>query len=136
VNVVERRARQLELAAGLEADRPAAGHVVEADDLAGVDDRLPAEQASHAFEQRADPVRPLIGDGRQVGAAEREFFVLGADLEFGRRAAARLHPRDEVVPRRKRGRVGLVAGHAGRVSGGTSRRQLGGRGRAVQRREE
>ena len=55
-------------------------------------DRLPAE-ALQAFEQRADAVRPVIGDGAQIGAAEDEFLVLGADAP----ALARLGARGEVL---------------------------------------
>ena len=41
-----------------------------------------------ALQQRADAVRPLIGHARQIGAAENEFFVLGADAPRARRLAA------------------------------------------------
>ena len=58
---LERRAGQFELAAGLQRDRAAAGHVIEPDDVAVLDDRLPAEQVLHALEQRADAARALIG---------------------------------------------------------------------------
>ncbi len=40
---LDRRARKLELPAWLKRYRPAAGHVEEADDIAGFDDRLPPE---------------------------------------------------------------------------------------------
>jgi hypothetical protein len=43
VQVFERRAGQLELAAGLQRNRALAGMLGKADDIAGVDDRLPAE---------------------------------------------------------------------------------------------
>ena len=58
VDGLDRRAGQLELAAGLERDRAAAGDVEQADDVAALHDRLPAEQALHALEQRADAARP------------------------------------------------------------------------------
>ena len=58
VHGLERRAGQFELAAGLQRDRAAAGHVDQADDVLALHDRLPAEQALHAVEQRADAARP------------------------------------------------------------------------------
>ena len=63
VHGLDRRARQFELAARLQRDRAAAGDVVEADDVALLHDRLPAEQELHAFEQRADAARALIRHG-------------------------------------------------------------------------
>ena len=61
---LDRRAGQFELAAGLERDRAAAGHVDQADDVAALDDRLPAEQVLHAFEQRADAAPAVVGNRR------------------------------------------------------------------------
>ena len=61
VHGLDRRAGQLELAAGLERDRAAAGHVGEPDDVLALHDRLPAEQVLHAVEQRADAARPAVG---------------------------------------------------------------------------
>ena len=57
----ERRAGQLELAAGLERDRPAAGPVGEADD---VPPSMIGSQPSwpHALEQGGDAARSAIGD--------------------------------------------------------------------------
>ncbi len=99
VHVVERRARQFELPARLERDRAAAGDVEHADDVVALDDRLPAEQMLHAFEQRADAALALIGHRPMVGDREGELLVLGADAEFRLRLAARLEPRDEFVAR-------------------------------------
>ena len=58
-----RRARQFELAAGLQRNRAAAGDVIQPDDVAALHDRLPAEQELHAFEQRADAARALVRHG-------------------------------------------------------------------------
>ncbi len=86
VHGLQGRAAQLELAARFEGDRTSRV-VFERDDAALFDDRLPAE-AGHALQQRADPVRPVIGNPAQIGAAEDEFLVLGADPPgFGRLVA-------------------------------------------------
>ena len=58
VQGLDRRAGELELAAGLERDRAAAVGAGEADDMAVIDDRLPAEPRLHAFEQVADAAAP------------------------------------------------------------------------------
>src|SRR4051794_41285837 len=58
---LHRRARQFELAARLERNRAAARHVIQADDIALLHDRLPAEQELHAVEQRADAAHALDG---------------------------------------------------------------------------
>jgi len=77
VEIIERRARELELSAGLERDRPAtiAG---EADDVVAIEHGLPAE-AAQAFEKGADPIRSFVRHRAQIGAAENEFLVLRAD---------------------------------------------------------
>ena len=84
----QRRAGELELAAGLERDRAAADRVGEPDDVVGVEDRLPAEERLHAFEQRADAARPVIGHRRVAVLVEAELLVLGADPPFVARLAA------------------------------------------------
>ena len=58
VDGLERRAGELELAAGLERDRAAADRVGEADDVAAVEDRVPAEEAFHRLEQPRMPRGP------------------------------------------------------------------------------
>ena len=95
----DRRAGQLELAAGLERDRAAAGHVGQADDVRPLHDRLPAEQRLHAFEQRADAARAVIGHRLVAGEREGELLVLGADPELLGRLLAGGEPRDELVAR-------------------------------------
>ena len=87
VHGLDRRAGQLELAARLERDRAAAGHVEQADDVAVLDDRLPAEQMLHAFEQRADAAAAVIGNRAVALDREGEFLVLGADAELRLRLA-------------------------------------------------
>jgi hypothetical protein len=105
--------RQLELSAGLQRDRTAAGDIVEADDVLALHDRLPAQQELHAFQQGANPARTLIGDRIVAMNGEREFFVLGADAPLRLRLAARLEPGDEFVAPFHRRHVDLVTGHAG-----------------------
>src|SRR5579863_6322639 len=114
MDIGERRARQFELAAGFERDR-AAGGIEEADDMAGFDDRFPAELRLHAFEERADAavaVAPVIRRGLKVGLIERQFLMFGADAEFGGRLGPGLNPSDELVARRYGRRIGNVAGHS------------------------
>ena len=60
---------------------------VSAIDVAVLQHRLPAE-AGHRLQQRANAVRPLIGHPLQIGAAEDEFLVLGADPPSRRRLVA------------------------------------------------
>ena len=129
---LDRRAGKLELAARLERDRAAAGDVEQADDIAVLDDRLPAEQVLHAFEQRADAAAPVIGDRAVALDREHELLVLGADAELRLRLAARLEPRDQLVARFDRRHVDLVASHAGvpaeraaTIHGGCEGGQLG-----------
>ena len=113
VHGLDRRARQLELAARLERDGAAAGDVEQADDVAVLDDRLPAEQVLHALEQRADARAALIGHRPVAVDREGELLVLGADAEFRLRLDARFEPRDEFVARFDRRHVDLVTSHAG-----------------------
>ncbi len=113
VHGLDRRAGQLELAAGLERDRPAAGHVEHADDVAVLHDRLPAEQELHALEQRADAAPALVGNRPVAFDREGEFLVLGADPIVRLRLAAFLEPRDELVARLDRRHIDLVTSHFG-----------------------
>ena len=62
VQRLERRARQLELAAGLERDAGAVA--LQRNRVVAFGDRLPAE-ARHALQHGADAVRPVIGQGLQ-----------------------------------------------------------------------
>ena len=105
------RAGELELAAGLERDGAAADRVGEADDVALVEDRMPAEEEFHGLEQPLDAARAVIGDRRQIIDAEAEFLVLGADPPAIRRLAALFDRRDKLVARFDRRRIGSVAGH-------------------------
>ena len=117
---LDRRARELELAAGLERDRAAAGHVGKADDVRPLHDRVPAEQHLHPLEQPADAAAALVGHRLVTLDREGEFFVLGADAELRRRLGSLGEPRNEVVARLHRRHVDLIAGHA------AFRRQKGG----------
>ena len=108
-----RRARKLELSAGLERDRATAGDVEQADDVAVLDDRLPAQKVLHAFEQRTDTAAPLIGDRIVAGDREHELLVLGPDAELRLRLHPCLEPRDELFARFDRRHVDLVTSHKG-----------------------
>ncbi len=111
VHVLDRRAGELELSAGLERDRAAAGDVVEADDVALLHDRLPAEQELHALEQRANAARTFVRHRPVAFECERRLLVLGAHAEFGRVLAAGLEPRDELVTRLQWRHIDLVSRH-------------------------
>ena len=82
----ERRAAQFELPARFERDRTTASFA-SAITLPFSSTGFPAE-AGHALEQRTDAVRSLIRHPLQIGAAEDEFFVFGADAPRARRLAA------------------------------------------------
>jgi HflK protein len=98
VQVFQRRAGQLELAAGLQRDiaHPLA---FQPDQIAALLDGLPAETL-HAFEDRANAVLAVIGDGRMVLQAEGKFFVLGADAPVRFRLVAALQRPDQIVAAR------------------------------------
>src|SRR5437879_5323355 len=89
---LDRRARQFELSAGFQRNRAAARDIVQSDDVAALQDRLPAEQELHAFQQRADAACALVSDGMMALKRERRFFVFGADPEFGNRLRAGFQP--------------------------------------------
>ena len=108
---LDRRAGQLELPARLQRDRPAPGHVGEADDVRPVHDRFPAEQMLHADEQCADRALPIIGHGIVPPGGEGELLVLGADPELRLRLRPLLEPCDEFVARFDRRQVHNVTGH-------------------------
>src|SRR3982074_2965311 len=82
VHALDRRARKLELAAWLERNRAAAGHLEQTDYVAVLDDRLPAEQILHAFEQRADAAAAIIGDRAMTLDREHELLVLGTEAKL------------------------------------------------------
>ena len=108
---LQRRAGELELAARLERDRAAAGHVGKADDVRPVHDRLPAEQMLHADEQRADRAAAFVGDRLVRVGRERELLVLGPGPPLRLRFRAFGEPRDELVARFDRRQVDNVTGH-------------------------
>ena len=113
VDGLDRGARKLELAARLERDRAAAGRVEQADDVAVLDDRLPAEQVKHAFEQCADAARaPHRAPARRPSSVKANFScsVPMRKRDFG---LAPCEPRDQLVARLDRRHVDLVTGHAG-----------------------
>ncbi len=129
VHGLDRRARQFELAAGLQRDRAATGDVVKPDDVAALHDRLPAEQKLHAVKQRADPARAFIRHGLMALQRERGFLVLGAEPEFGSRLHARGQPRDQFVARLQRRHIDLVTRHKNSEGGAIRPNAPCGRGR-------
>src|SRR5262249_35718102 len=112
MTVVGGCARQFELAARLEGDRAASGHVEHADDVVTLHDRLPAEQVAHAVEQRVDAALAGIRHWPVISDGEGELLVLGADTELRFWLAARFEPGDELVTRLDGRHVDLVTSHA------------------------
>ncbi len=113
VDRLQRSAGKLELAARLERDRPATGDVEQADDVAVLDDRLPAQQVLHAFQQRTNAAASVVGNRPVTLDRENELLVLRADAELRPRLAARFEPRDQLVAGFDRCHVDLVTRHAG-----------------------
>ncbi len=99
VHVLEGRAGQFELAAGLEADRAALRAVLaaERDDVALLRDRIPAEAVLEPLEQRADAAFAFIRDRVMSVRIEAELLVLGADAPFVRGLGTLLEISDELV---------------------------------------
>ena len=77
----ERRAGKLQLSARLEADDSALGTsgALQRDDVAALNDAVPAESALHAFEQSADAAIAVVRNRRVTQPVEAELLVLGAD---------------------------------------------------------
>src|SRR6266700_5766901 len=92
---------------------PPPGDVEQADDVAGFDDRFPAEQHLHALEQRADAALAVIRNRRMSIAREGEFLVLGSEPKARLRPDALLEPAHEIVARLDGRHVDLIASHAG-----------------------
>ena len=107
------RAREFELAAGLERDGAAAGDVEQADNVRPFHDRFPAEQMLHALEQRADAARPLIGHRTMALQREGELLVLGAEPELRFGFDALREPMHQIVAPLDRRQVDLITRHAG-----------------------
>src|SRR5438477_6220183 len=111
MNGLERRARQFELAAGLERNRATTGNVIKADDVAALHDRLPAEQQLHALKQRLDAAVAFVRNGVVATERERRLLVLGADAKLFFWFFTARNPGDELVARLERCRIGLITGH-------------------------
>ena len=77
VDVLQRRARQLDLTARLQRHRAVAA-IGQRDQLAILEDWFPAE-AGQAPQHRADALRPVVGQRAIVLQPVGEFLVLGAD---------------------------------------------------------
>ena len=94
VQILERRAGELELAGGFEADR--AVRAAQGDDLAAFLDRFPAEFL-HVEQDVADAARLVIGGRAVVRTVEDELLVLGADPPVGLGFLAIEKRRDQLV---------------------------------------
>ena len=106
-----RRAGKLELAAGLQRDRALAGRLDKADDVALVEDRIPAERLLHALQQRADAAFAAIGNGRVAVDIEGKLLVLGADPPLLARLVAFGEIGGQLIDRFDRPEIGRVARH-------------------------
>ncbi len=113
VHRLDRGAGELELAARLERDGAAAGHVIKTDRMVALEDRLPAEQVLHALEKRPDAAPALVGHRRQVLDVERDLLVLGADAPLRLGLHALRDPVHEFALRADRRRIRHIAGHSG-----------------------
>ena len=111
MHVGDRRAGELELAARLDRDR-AAFLRRQTDDVAGIEDRLPAGLATDAFQQRPDAAVARIGNRFAGLGVEGDLLVLGADREGFARLLAGREPVDQFDARGERCRIGHVARHA------------------------
>ena len=108
VQVLERRARQFELARGLEAD--GAVGAGQRDDLAAFLDRLPAE-LGQPLEQVADPAGLVPGRRAMVAQAIDELLMLGADAPILARLLAAREDGEQIVAALDR--AGLRTGRCG-----------------------
>src|SRR5690606_34290589 len=75
VDRLQRRARKLELAAGLQRDGALPGRLDKADDATVVEDRVPAKLFLHALQNRADSALAAIRHRRVAVDIERELLV-------------------------------------------------------------
>ena len=88
VQGLDRRARQLELAARLEGDAGAA--LLQGDRAVLLADGAPAEARRQALQQRAHAALALVGERPQIAVGVAELLVLGADPPVGLGLAAGL----------------------------------------------
>src|SRR5262249_2170237 len=105
MDVLDRGAGELELAARLERDRSSIDHRGEPDEVLVLRDRLPSGEEAHAFEQRPDAARPFVWNRTMAVGREHELFVFGPDAEFRLRLDALLQPGDQSVARLDRRHV-------------------------------
>ena len=111
VDRFQRRAGKLELTAGLQRDRALTGRLDQADDAAGIHDRVPAELFLHAFEDGANAALPAVRHRRVAVDIEGELLVLGADPPFVAWLVARGQIVDEFVDAFDGTGIGCVARH-------------------------
>ena len=108
----QRGARELELAAGLQRNSAAPGRVLEADDSAVVEVRLPTGFAGDAIEQSLNAIGSGIGNRTDRAFVEHVLFVLGADCPALFRLVPTCQHFDQVGARFDQRRMVVVAGHA------------------------
>ncbi len=114
VEVLQGRARQLELARGLEADRPV--RAGQRDHIAVLDHRLPAE-FRQPHQQVADAVFFVVARRPVVRDPKDELLMLGADAPVVGRLLAALEHRQQVGAALDRSAVAGF-GTLGHLSGG------------------
>ena len=115
VHGAQRIAGQLELAAGLQRDRPARLTLgpLEGNDVVALHDRQPPELGDQAFHQRPHAAWTGVGNGLQGIDVEEELLVLGTNAPRARRLGAGSDPGDQVFARANgwAGRAVLAGGH-------------------------
>ena len=112
VNVADEAARQFELAARFQRDGAAALALEQADQIAGIGNRLPVGLTHQPGQQGLHAAIACIGDGAVIGTIERDLLVLRADAPLRLRLLAICDPGDEFVAGFDRRRIGYVTGHA------------------------
>ncbi len=97
---LQRRARQLELAAGLQRDRAAefGRRLFQRDHVFFVVDGTPAEFLRHALQQRQNTGGSFIRHRAKAIDIEGDFFVLSPNPPFGPRLLALLDIGDKFIP--------------------------------------
>ena len=117
VEMLALRAGKLELAGGLKADRAVGAG--QRDDVAVLDDRLPAELGQFG-EQVANAARLVIGGRAMIAAAEDELLVLGADRPVLLRLLALREGREQIVAALDRALLGRFGAGRHRASSASS----------------
>jgi hypothetical protein len=125
VQVFERRAGKFELSARLQRDRALSGMFGKPDDIAGVDDRLPAAFCRHAVQQRRDAGLAEIGNRAVVRLEEGELIILRTNAEPVLRRVSLGQIFGQVSKRGDRCLVGGISGHGRLLLNGSARGKTG-----------